>query len=97
MKLIRKNTLQICGINLQLSKGGMSMNLKQLRKESGIKAYKVAEKLDISRVQFNNIENGIYNLDMLKIERLSEIYGKSIEEIEMACEVTKDERRRNIV
>lgn len=75
----------------------MIMNLKQLRKESGIKAYKVAEKLDISRVQFNNIENGKYKLDKLKIEKLSEVYGKSIDEIEIACEVTRGERRRNNV
>lgn len=73
------------------------MNFKQLRKESGIKEYKVTEKLDTSRVQFNNIENGIYSLDMLKIEKLSEIYRKSIGEIEIACGVTKDERRRNTI
>lgn len=73
------------------------MSFEQLRKENGTKVYKIAEKLDISRVQFNNLENGIYNLDMLKIEKLSEIYRKSIEEIEMACEVTKDERRRNTI
>lgn len=71
------------------------MRLKQLREESGIKANKIAEKLDINRVQFNNIKYYIYNLDMLKMEKLSEIYGKSIEKIEIACEVTKDERRRN--
>lgn len=71
------------------------MNLKQLREESGIKAYKIAEKLDISRVQFSNIENGKYKLDKLKIEKLSEVYGKSVNEIEMACEVTRCERRRN--
>ncbi|NRT71403.1 helix-turn-helix domain-containing protein [Clostridium beijerinckii] len=71
------------------------MNLKQLREESGIKAYKIAEKLDISRVQFSNIENGKYKLDKLKIEKLSELYGKSVNEIEMACEVTRCERRRN--
>lgn len=73
------------------------MNFNELLKESGIKAYKIAEKLDISRVQFNKIENGIYNLDMLKLEKLIEIYRKSIEEIEIACEVTKDERRRNTI
>ncbi len=71
------------------------MNLKQLREESGIKAYKVAEKLYISRAQLSNIESGKYNVDMLKKEKLSKIYGKSIEEIEMACEVTRCERRRN--
>lgn len=83
MKYIEKNTLQIHGINLQLRKGGARMNLKQLREESSIKAYKVAERLDISRVKFNNIEKRNYNLEMLKIEKLNEIYGKSIQEIEI--------------
>lgn len=73
------------------------MDFKQLRKESAIKEYKIAEKLSIIRLQFNNIENGIDSLDMLKIEKLSEIYRKSVGEIEMACEVTKDERRRNTI
>ena len=36
-------------------------------------------------------------MDMLKIEKLSEIYGKSIKEIEIACEVTMDGRRRENV
>ena len=59
MKYIEKNTLQTHGINLQLSKGGVRMNLKQLREESGIKAYKVAERLDISSVEFNIIEKKV--------------------------------------
>jgi len=95
MKNNSKNTLQTRGINLQLWKGGVVMNLKQLRNESGIKAYKIAEKLDISRVQFNNLEKGKYKIDMLKIEKLSEVYGKSINEIKIACAVTRGERRRN--
>ena len=73
------------------------MNLKQLREESGMKAYKVAEKLDISRMQFNNIEKGKCKLDMLKIEKLSKIYRNSIEEIKSASEVTNFERRRDNV
>ena|GEM_PF-6250878 len=58
---------------------------------------KVAEKLDIRRVQLNNIEKGKYKLGMLRIEKLSKIYGKNIKEIELACEVTRCERRRNNV
>ena len=73
------------------------MNLKQLREESGLKAYKVAEKLYLSRAQLNNIEKGKYKMDKLKMEKLSEIYGKSIKEIEAACEVTLSERRRDII
>lgn len=44
MKFKEKNTLQISGINLQLSKGE-EKKLKQFRDESGIKAYKIAESL----------------------------------------------------
>lgn len=73
------------------------MNFKELLKVTEIKVYKIAGKLNIRRVQFNKIENGIYNLDMLNLEKLIEIYRKSIEEIEIACEVTKDERRRNTI
>ena len=59
MKYIEKNALQIHGINLQLSKGGVRMNLKQLSEESVIKVYKVAERLDISSVEFNIIEKKV--------------------------------------
>lgn len=55
------------------------------------------EKLDRTRVQLNNIEKGKCKLDMLKIERLSGIYGKIINELKLPCEVTRCERRRNNV
>lgn len=66
------------------------MGLKELRLESGIKAYKVAQILGISRVQLNNIENGKTKIDVLKIEKLSQVYRKSIDEIKKACEVNND-------
>ena len=58
------------------------MGLKELRLDIGLKAYKVAEKLGISRVQLNNIENGKAKLDKDKIEKFSKLYGKTIKEIE---------------
>lgn len=67
------------------------MGLKKLRLESGIKAYKIAQILGISRVQLNNIESGKTKVDIVKIEKLSQVYRKSIEEIRKACEVTNDE------
>lgn len=60
------------------------MTLKELRQQSGLKAYKVAEMLGISRVQLNNLEKGKYKMDRLKVEKLSEVYCKDIIEIEMA-------------
>jgi putative transcriptional regulator len=82
-------------VNLQLGKGMERMDLKHLRKESGIKAYKIAERLHISRMQFSNIEKGKCKVDMLKMEKLSKIYEKSIDKIKAACEVTYYERRRD--
>lgn len=67
------------------------MGLKEFRIQSGLKAYKVAEKLGISRVHLNNIENGKVKINTDKIEKFSELYGKSIEEIKCACGVTADE------
>lgn len=59
------------------------MTLKDLRIESGLKAYKVAELLDISRAQLNNLEKGKYKMDKLKIEKLSKVYCKDVKEIEL--------------
>lgn len=57
------------------------MTLKDLRIKSGLKAYKVAELLGISRVQLNNLEKGKYRMDKLKIEKLSEVYCEDVEVI----------------
>ena len=62
------------------------MTLKDLRKKSGLKAYKVAELLGISRVQLNNLEKGKYKLDRLKIEKLSEVYREDVETIQAIAE-----------
>ncbi|AKA68495.1 helix-turn-helix domain-containing protein [Clostridium scatologenes] len=59
------------------------MTLKELRKQSGLKAYKIAEMLGISRAQLNNLEKGKYKMDKLKIEKLSEVYCKEIKEIKL--------------
>lgn len=77
----------------------MSVGLRELRLESGLKAYKIAEYLGISRVQLNNIERGKCKLDILKKEKLAEIYGKTIEQIEISykeAEKSNDRRRKNV-
>jgi len=73
------------------------MDLKCLRKESGIKAYKIAKELNISRVQLNNIENGKIKINEEKIFLLSNIYKKDIDDIKKAWEVSISERARNIL
>lgn len=60
------------------------MELKELRIQSGLKAYKVAEYLGITRQQLNNIEKGVCKIDKLKQEKLSKLYSKEIEEIKKA-------------
>lgn len=57
------------------------MTLEQLRNESGLKAYKIAERLKISRKQYRNLENGLYKLDNFKIEKLCEVFSKDKAEI----------------
>lgn len=57
------------------------MTLEELRYESGIKAYKIAEKLEISREQYRNLEKGLYKLNNFKIEKLCEVFGKDKTEI----------------
>ena len=73
------------------------MNLKDLRKESGIKAYKIAKELNISRVQLNNIESGKIKVNEEKIFLFINIYKKDIDDIKNAWEVSISERAGNIL
>lgn len=61
------------------------MNLKDMRLESGLKAKKVAENLNISRRQLINLENKIYRLSDDKIEKLAKLYNKKKSEIREAA------------
>lgn len=62
------------------------MTLKDLRKEKGILARKIAEHLGISYRQYHRIENGKAKLDKLKIEKLSQIHEINVTQIEEAWE-----------
>ncbi|ASN68326.1 hypothetical protein 10S11_64 [uncultured Caudovirales phage] len=63
------------------------MNIKQLRKQSGLKTSKICAELDISRSQLYNLEKNINKMDKLKIEKLSLLYGVTQEEIRKALGV----------
>ena len=56
-------------------------NLKQIRKDSGIKVKKIAEKLNISREHYYNLEKGITPFDLKKLEKLSKLFGIDIVEL----------------
>ena len=71
------------------------MNLKQSGEEYGIKVYKTIGKLHIIRNKFCKIEKWKCELNMLRKEVFSKVYGKSIEEIEMPFRGTSGEPRRN--
>lgn len=73
------------------------MNLKELRKQSGLKAYKIAEQLNISRVQLNNIEKGMTKISEEKVFILSRIYRADEDTIRKAWEVTINERAGNTI
>lgn len=57
------------------------MTLKDMRLESGLKANKIAEKLNISRRQLINLENKLFKLSDDKVKILSKLYEKEEEEI----------------
>lgn len=60
--------------------------LRQLRIDSGLKAYKVAEKLDISRKQLFRIENGQVKDMSNYASGMAEIYSVTVSEIKKAWE-----------
>ncbi|KEI75924.1 helix-turn-helix domain-containing protein [Clostridium botulinum] len=70
------------------------MTLKDLRIESGLKAYKIAECLGISRTQLYNLEKGKYKIDKLKLEKLCKVYCKDIEEL-LSIATIKEKRVKN--
>lgn len=65
------------------------MTLKQLRQKSGLKQYKIAEHLGISRVQYGNIEKGKSRISSEKIEKLSGLFNEEPMQILRAWEDSK--------
>lgn len=61
------------------------MTLKEMRLESGLKANKIAEKLNISRRQLINLEQKKFKLSEDKVEILAKLYEKDKEEIRKAA------------
>lgn len=61
------------------------MTLKEMRLESGLKANKIAEKLNISRRQLINLEQKKFKLSDDKVEILAKLYEKDKEEIRKAA------------
>ena len=61
------------------------MTLREMRLESGLKANKIAEKLNISRRQLINLEQKKFKLSEDKVEVLAKLYEKDKEEIRKAA------------
>ena len=70
------------------------MTLEELSKNSGIKKYKIAEFLGITRQQFHNILTGKNNLSSEKIKILSEKFNVAPMEILKAWEEGKNVGKR---
>lgn len=66
------------------------MNLKEMGKLSGLKQYKIAEFLGITRQQYNNIEKGKSKIDSDKLEKLSHVFKRDAVEILRAWEESKN-------
>lgn len=58
------------------------MTLKDLRKEKGILARKVAEYLGVTYRQYHRIETGQVKPDKLKSEKLSQIYSINVAQVQ---------------
>ena len=61
------------------------MTLKEMRLESGFKANKIAEKLNISRRQLINLEQKKFRLSEDKVEILAKLYERDKSEIREAA------------
>lgn len=72
------------------------MTLKEMRLESGLKANKIAEKLNISRRQLINLEQKKSKLSEDKIEILAKLYDKKKSEIRKAGKQWA-KKKRNIM
>lgn len=64
------------------------MNLKDLRIDSGLKAKKVAELLNVSRIQLYNYENNKSKVNEERLKKLSKIYKVSYKELKKSLEGT---------
>ena len=62
------------------------MGLKDIRENTGLKVWKVAEYLGISRRHYYRIESKQAKLDNAKAEKLSHLFGVSVTEIIKAWE-----------
>ena len=51
------------------------MTLEQMRVQSGLKAYKIAEMLGVSRVQYKKYETGRANMKLSKVEKLAKVFN----------------------
>jgi transcriptional regulator with XRE-family HTH domain len=65
--------------------------LRQARQKAGLRRDYVACKLGITGDHLNLLERGKSKLDLLKIEKLAEIYGTSVADMtEIAIETLKE-------
>lgn len=71
------------------------MTLKNIRLESGLKIIYIAKELGISRVQYRNYELGIHKPPIQRIDKLSQLFNRSYEQIEKAWEEGKKCHYRN--
>ena len=64
--------------------------LREIRQKTGLRRDFVASKLGITPDHLGLLERGKTKLDLLKIEKLSEVFGISIEEMtQIALETVK--------
>ena len=68
-------------------------NLRALREENGVKQEEMAALLGISEPNYCKKESGTVKVSLLEAKKVSEFFGKSIEEIFFSQEVSKTETK----
>ena len=65
--------------------------VKQLREEANLKQEFFAEMLDVSPANYSKKENGLIKYTLAEAKTIADFFGKSIEEVFFADEVSKNE------
>ena len=71
------------------------MELKQIRKDSGLKVVKIAEVLDITRHHYYDLEKGSTPFSNDKIQKLARLFGVDYSYLKEVISNAGDNRIRN--
>ena len=68
-------------------------NIRTLREQLGLKQEDIAEVLGVSLANYNKKENGTVKVSLIEAKKLSDFFGKNIEEIFFDGKVSEKETK----